>query len=100
MRGWKARVGSRSFEPFKPNLAYPSLFSCAADYHYDPVEPDEDYADAEEAVRRALHLWQEEEEEPRHDPRHRRGGGGGGAALFPSPSQQHPPPPPQWPPAE
>lgn len=51
-----------------------------ADYHYDPVEPDDDYANGEEAVRRALGLWSYDEEDDD------RGGMGGGAergvALF------------------
>ncbi len=52
------------------------------DYHYDPVEPDEDYAEAEQAVRRSLHLWHEQEQ----DQGMGGGGGGGGGgqmALFP-----------------
>ena len=45
------------------------------------MEPDEDYAEAEQAVRRALHLWYEDDETGGM-----RGGGGAGGrptALFP-----------------
>ena len=56
---------------------YP-LIGQPTDYYYDPVEPDEDYTEAEQAVRRALHLWYEDDETGGMGGG---GGGGGGGGL-------------------
>lgn len=53
-----------------------------ADYHYDPSEPDDDYANAEEAVRRALGLWSYDEEDDARGGNMGGGGVEGGVALF------------------